>query len=344
MSENQVQRILVTGGTGYIGSVLVPRLAAAGHHVTVLDALHFGFPRWPQGSGDTSTRIIRGDIRDAENVTRLLREGHFDTVIHLAAIANDPCADLDEALSISTNLDAVIHLMREAKNSEVRRFLYASSASVYGVKEEADVVESLPLDPITIYARLKAECEGVLNELAGESFCGVSVRAATVCGDSPRLRLDLTVNLLTHQASCLGKLRVFGGSQERPNVHVVDLARFYETLLVAPTSAINGQAFNACRENASVMSLAERVRDAVDKSLGIEIVPTEDRRSYRLSAEKARRILGFEASHSLGDAIAEVKAALHSERIADPDAACYRNVAFMQENASRWAQLTEWKA
>jgi nucleoside-diphosphate-sugar epimerase len=269
-------------------------------------------------------------------VDTVLARGGFDAVVHLAAISNDPSSELDHEVTETVNLRAVDHLMRAAKKHGVGRFLYASSASVYGIKDDENVTEELPLDPITIYAKCKAEGEKVLNSLVDDSFVGVSVRSATVCGYSPRLRLDLTINLLTDQALTDRRIRVFGGAQMRPNVHIRDLTAFYRMLLTAPADKISGRAFNVSRENASVMALAEMIRDELDPSLPIDTVPSDDPRSYHLSADRAREELGFEPRHDLVTAVRELRDAYQSGRVSDSRSSIYRNVAWMKARPDLW--------
>ena len=330
------QKLLVTGGAGYIGAVLVPELLEEGHHVTVFDAFLYGTDPSSDPVIHESCEKIRGDIRDFPAVDAVLDQGGFDAIIHLAAISNDPSSELDHEVTESVNLRAVDHLMHAAKRHGVRRFLYASSASVYGIKEEEDVTEELPLDPITIYAKCKAEGEKILNGLVDDSFVGVSVRSATVCGYSPRLRLDLTINLLTDQALTDKRIRVFGGAQMRPNVHVRDLTAFYRMLLTAPAGKISARAFNISRKNASVMALAEMIRDELDASLPFDTVPSDDPRSYHLSADRARRELGFEPQHDLVTAVRELREAYRSGRISDSQSNIYRNVAWMKARPELW--------
>ena len=328
------RRVLVTGGAGYIGSILVPQLLDDGYLVTVFDAVIYGEESLRGLAGRSGFELVRGDVRDSVAISSLLEQGRFDAVIHLAAISNDPSSELDPELTRAVNLRALETLMPEAKRAGARRFLYASSASVYGVKEELEVHERLSLEPITLYARYKAEGERILAELCDSTFCGVSVRAATVCGYSPRMRLDLTLNILTEHAVRRGRLRVFGGSQQRPNLHIEDLADFYRFLLVAPEEKVNRRAFNVCAANASVLELAELVRGVVGPELPIEIVPTDDLRSYRLSARRADVELGFRPRRRLDDAVREVAAALTDGRIADPDAPVHRNVEWMKRLGS----------
>ena len=330
------QKLLVTGGAGYIGAVLVPELIEDGHHVTVLDAFLYGTdPKSDPIVHERCDKII-GDIRDFALVDRVLRQGGFDAVIHLAAISNDPSSELDHEVTETVNLRAVDHVMHAAKRHGVGRFLYASSASVYGIKDDENVTEELPLDPITIYAKCKAEGEVILNDLVDDSFVGVSVRSATVCGYSPRLRLDLTINLLTDQALTDHRIRVFGGAQMRPNVHIRDLTAFYRMLLGVPADKVSGRAFNVSRQNESVMGLAEMIRDELDPSLPIDTVPSSDPRSYHLSADRARDELGFEPQHDLVTAVRELREAYQSGRITDSRSSIYRNVVWMKACPDLW--------
>ena len=335
------QKLLVTGGAGYIGAVLVPELIEEGHHVTVFDAFLYGTDPSSDPIVHERCEKIRGDIRDFATVDAALEQGGFDAVIHLAAISNDPSSELDHEVTESVNLRAVDHLMHASKKHGVRRFLYASSASVYGIKEDDDVTEELSLDPITIYAKCKAEGEKILNSLVDDSFVGVSVRSATVCGYSPRLRLDLTINLLTDQALTDHRIRVFGGAQMRPNVHIRDLSAFYRMLLSAPADKISARAFNVSRKNASVMALAEMIRDELDSSLPIDTVPSDDPRSYHLSADRARKELGFEPRHDLVTAVRELREAYRSGQVSDSRSSIYRNVAWMKARPELWRSATK---
>jgi nucleoside-diphosphate-sugar epimerase len=326
--------VLVTGGAGYLGCVLVPKLMDK-HSVIVFDALWFGREAIDQATAGGNVEIIEGDIRDDAAVDALLANHDIDTVIHLAAVSNDPCSELDADLTRSVNLEATKELMRKAKESGVRRFINASSASVYGIKSEENVTEDLPLDPLTLYARYKAVTEQYLRTLMDEDFECFSVRAATVCGYSPRLRLDLTINILTYHALTKGEIRVFGGEQLRPNVHIQDLTDLYASLVDMDREQIDGKSLNIVTANSSVLGLAEMIRDRLPEPPSIKIVPTEDKRSYHLSGARAAAELGFTPSHELAETIDELRSAFADGRIPDPDHYRHRNVEVMKRHPER---------
>lgn len=333
---SQFDDILVTGGAGYIGAILVPKLLERGHRVTVLDGFFFGYEPLDPVADNDRLEFIEGDIRDREFVDRVFEEGSYDAVIHLAAISNDPSSKLDADLTTSVNRDAVQYVMKVAKEAGVERLLYASSASVYGIKETENVTEDLSLNPITLYAKYKAEGEDYLNDLVDDDFCGVSVRAATVCGYSPRLRLDLVINILTSHALNRGEIRVYGGDQMRPNVHVEDISDFYLHLLDADREKINGEAFNVSHSNYSVMGLAELIRDTLESDIDITVEPTDDNRSYHLSAEKAAKILDFHPQHPLEEAVRDLEEAYNAGKWREHDAIEYHNVRWMQDHPEDW--------
>lgn len=300
--------VLVTGGAGYIGSRLVPKLLAAGYKVRVLDALYFA-----NGLEDLmnhpALEFIKGDIRDPLLVEESLNG--VETVVHLAAVANDPSFNSAPELGQSINIDCLPHLMCSAKRLGCRRFIYASSASVYGINAEPLVDERQPCVPITDYNRFKADGEKILFELTDSAFETVAVRAATVCGWSPRQRLDLTVNILTVSALARGEIRVFGGSQYRPNVHIGDLTRLY-TVLVERESLgeVCGTAINVGYENHTVSDIAYQVKEIVDRYFLVNVPITttlsDDVRSYRLDSRRVQQALGFEFIYSIRDAIVEL--------------------------------------
>ncbi len=320
---------MVTGGAGYVGSRLVPQLLAAGHRVTVLDLYIYGdvFGQLPDRAGLTE---VKGDLRQPADVARALKG--CDSVIHLACISNDPSFDLNPELGKSINYDCFRPLVRAAKDAGVNRFIYASSSSVYGVKEEDDVTEELELKPLTDYSKFKAMCEDVLAEEREPGFTALTLRPATVCGYAPRLRLDLSVNILTNHAINNGKIRVFGGSQKRPNIHIDDMVQLYLNTLQYEDAQIDGKIFNAGYDNFTIMQIAEMVRDTVGGKVDIEVTSTNDLRSYHISSQKIARELGFRPAHSIIDAVSDLKAAFAAGRVPDPMSdSRYYNIKLMQE-------------
>ena len=320
----------MTGGAGYVGSALVPRLLAAGHAVTVLDLYIYGEDLFTDLRPNPHFREVKGDLRDRGAVERAL-DG-CDAVIHLACISNDPSYDLDPALGKSINYDAFRPLVRAAKRAGVKRFVYASSSSVYGIKSEPEVTEDLALEPLTDYSRFKVECEKVLAEERQPGFVTLIVRPSTVCGYAPRLRLDLTVNILTNHAFNNGKITVFGGEQKRPNIHIDDMADLYRHVLRLADEKIDGKVFNAGYENFKVREIAEMVRGVVGEEVEIAVTPSDDNRSYHVSSEKMRRELGFEPTRTIADAVRGLMDAFKAGKIKDPmNNPLYYNIKRMQD-------------
>jgi nucleoside-diphosphate-sugar epimerase len=308
--------VLVTGGAGYVGSVLVPRLLDAGHAVTVLDLYLYGEGALAGARCNPRLREINGDIRDPQAIAQALTG--CDCVIHLACISNDPSYDLDPALGRSINYDAFRPLVRAAKAAGVRRFVLASSSSVYGVKDDPDVHEDLPLAPLTDYSKFKAQCERELMAERAPGFVVCAIRPSTVCGYAPRQRLDVVVNIFANQAFHNGKITVFGGFQKRPNIHIGDMARVYLHLLDQPDEAIDGRIWNAGDENHPVRDLAEIVRSVTGPRTAIDVVPTDDPRSYHVSGRRIRRDIGFELAYTVEDAVRSLIAALATGKLTDP--------------------------
>jgi nucleoside-diphosphate-sugar epimerase len=319
------QHVLVTGGAGYVGSNLAPKLLSAGYRVTVLDLCIYGDVLAPH----PDLRIVKGDLRNPSDVAAAL--AGCDAVIHLACISNDPSFDLDPTLGRSINYDCFRPLVRAAKDAGVRRFIYASSSSVYGIKNAPDVHEDLALEPLTDYSKYKAMCEDVLAAEREPGFVTVILRPATVCGYAPRLRLDLTVNILTNLAINNGRITVFGGTQLRPNLHVDDMTDLYVMLLEAPDAAVDGKVWNAGYHNLKVMEIAEKVREEIGSRVEIVVTPTDDHRSYHVSSERIRRDLGFVAQRTVENAIVDLREAFAAGKV--PNAMTddrYYNIKRMQ--------------
>ncbi|MCK9611364.1 MAG: SDR family oxidoreductase [Bacteroidales bacterium] len=322
-----MQKIFITGGAGYVGSVLVPKLLNNGYKVTVLDLMIYGEDVLPDHSNLT---VIKGDIRDKALLAKLLPS--HDAIIHLACISNDPSFELNPQLGKSINLDAFEPLVDISKKSGVKRFIYASSSSVYGIKNEPDVNESMILEPLTDYSKFKAKCEEILDKYKSENFTTCTIRPATVCGYGKRLRLDLTVNILTNLAINKGEITVFGGNQKRPNIHIEDMTDLYLLLLQLPDEKISGKIWNAGYENYTVREIAEMVKKVIGKNVNITTSPTDDNRSYHISSKKIKNDIGFIPSHTIENAVEDLKEAFDKGLV--PDSLTnekYFNVKLMQK-------------
>jgi nucleoside-diphosphate-sugar epimerase len=310
---SNIQQVLVTGGAGYVGAVLVPKLLQAGYRVKVIDLYLYGDGVLDAVKDNPGLEQIKGDIRDLQLLEKTIPG--CDAVIHLACISNDPSFELDPGLGKSINYDAFVDLVDVSKDSGVKRFIYASSSSVYGIKETENVSEDLPLEPLTDYSKYKALCEDILLKAREPGFVGLVLRPATVCGYSPRLRLDLTVNILTNHAINNGKITVFGGQQKRPNIHIEDMTDLYIKSLEWSDEAIDGKIFNAGYENHTVMEIAEMVRQEVGEKVEIVATPTDDHRSYHISSEKIKAELGFVPKHTIDEAVRDLVRAFEANLI-----------------------------
>jgi nucleoside-diphosphate-sugar epimerase len=312
-----VKNVLITGGAGYVGTVLTPQLLAKGYDVTVYDVMYYGCVLDPA----PGLRIIEGDIRDTARFRAACRG--VDAVINLACISNDPSFELDEELSRTINYDCFEPMVVAAKEQGVRRFIYASTSSVYGVSDKPDVTEDHPLVPLTLYNRYKGLCEPLLFKHQSPDFVCVTIRPATICGYSPRMRLDLSVNILTNHAINSGKITVFGGEQLRPNLHIQDVCDLYALLLEVADEAIAGETFNAGYQNHSIMDIAKIVRDVVQEefpakgAIAIVTTPTNDIRSYHINSEKIARKLGFRPKRGIEDAVRDLCRAFKDGKLPD---------------------------
>jgi nucleoside-diphosphate-sugar epimerase len=308
-----INTVFVTGGAGYVGSVLVPLLLNNGYKVKVLDLYLYGDNVLDSVKNHPNLEQIKGDMRDRALLERTIPGS--DAVIHLACISNDPSFDLNPELGKSINYDAFFDLVKVSKDSGVHRFIYASSSSVYGVKEVENVTEELALEPLTDYSKYKALCEDVLLKERVPGFTTLILRPATVCGYAPRLRLDLTVNILTNHAVNNKKITVFGGQQMRPNIHIADMCDLYLRSLKYEEHLIDGKIFNAGYENHRVIEIANIVRGVVGQDVDIVTSPTNDNRSYHISSDKIKRELGFAATHTLNDAVCDLLDAFNSGKV-----------------------------
>lgn len=307
-------KILVTGSCGYVGTQLVPSLLDQGHEIIGVDIMWFG----NQLEHHPKLRIIKADIRDTDAIPM---DG-VEAIIHLANIANDPCSDLNSKMNWEVNTLATKFLVEKAISHNVRQFIYASSGSVYGVKEEPEVTEELSLVPISDYNKTKMISERVL--LSYDDAISIQiVRPATVCGYSPRMRLDLSVNILTMLAITNGEITVFGGDQTRPNIHIQDMIGVYHHFLGRPD--LTG-VFNAGFENLSIMEIARRVAEKTDAK--ITVTQSNDPRSYRLCSRKLLAT-GYQPKYGVNTAIDEVIELFKSGKLENKDE--YHNIKAMKK-------------
>ncbi len=310
-------QILVTGACGYKGTVLVPKLLAAGHKVTALDTMWFGNFLEKNEAVYPGLTFIEGDVRD----TDLIELSDYDAIIHLASIANDPCGDLNPKLTWEVSVLATMQLAEKAVRAGVQHFIYASSGSVYGISEALQVTENVPLLPLSEYNKTKMCAERVLLSYANKMNIQI-VRPATVCGLSPRMRLDVSVNLLTMAALTNQEITVFGGEQVRPNIHIDDITDLYLFLLEHPE--ISG-IFNAGFENMSILEIAQSVANVIPTN--IVVTPSEDLRSYRLNSDKLLET-GFRPRKTVADAVSEIIAAYKSGDLKSEER--FHNLKWMQ--------------
>jgi len=307
-----VKNILVIGGAGYVGTHLVSELIKKKYSVTVFDLFIYGNFLEKNNNLD----IIKGDIRDLKLLGSVIK--NFDCVIHLACISNDPSFDLNPQLGKSINFDPFEDLIKICKNEGIKRFIYASSSSVYGVKLEKDVDENSSLEPLTDYSKYKALCEDILLKYNNKDFTCCVVRPATVCGYSKRQRLDLVVNILTNLAYNKGEISVYGGEQLRPNINIKDMSNVYLFLINQPKQLISGEVFNIGFENYSVNTLCNLVIRNIKHKVLIKHLKSEDNRSYHISSKKIQKKLGFKNHFNIEDAIKELVNIFKKKILIDP--------------------------
>jgi len=307
-----MKKIFITGGAGYVGTSLVNSLISKNFKVSVLDLLLFENKITP----NKNLHVIKGDIRDQKLLKKVIKDHNI--LIHLACISNDPSFELNPDLGKKINFDAFEPLVKISRDAGVERFIYASTSSVYGVKKEKNVSEDMSLEPLTDYSRYKAECEKVLNKFKSKNFTITTLRPATVCGFSPRQRLDLVVNILTNLAFHKREITVLGGSQLRPNIHISDMVRAYELFIEADKSKINGEIFNVGFENQTVDELANMVKNVIGNDVNIKKIKSNDDRSYHISSEKIKSILGFKPALTISDAISDLKNVFYEGVLRNP--------------------------
>ncbi len=305
-----MKKIFITGGAGYVGAMLVPYLLKKGYEITVFDLMIYGSEVLKPNK---NLNIIKGDLRDIKKIKESIQ--NHEVVIHLACISNDPSFELNPKLGKSINLDPFEPFVRNCIDSGIKRFIYASSSSVYGIKKEKNVSEDMSLEPLTDYSKFKAQCEKILLSFKNKNFTPIVIRPATVCGYSPRQRLDVVVNILTNLAYHKRKISIFGGNQLRPNIHIKDMVQAYDLLIEADKDLVTHQIFNAGYENQSVSDLGESVKEIVGDDVILEKQKTDDNRSYHISSEKIKKILKFSPKFTIRNAIEDLKKAFEDNKL-----------------------------
>ncbi len=300
-----MKKIFITGGAGYCGSRLVPFLLKKKFKITVYDILYFGKKFLPKHK---NLKIIKGDIRDTKHLEKTCKD--HDIFINLSCISNDASFELDKNLSKTINLDAFEPMVKIAKKNGIKRFIYASSSSVYGLSKKRNVKENHPLVPLTLYNKYKGMCEPKLFKHTDENFTGIVFRPATVCGFAPRLRLDLSVNILTTHAYFNNKILVFGGKQLRPNLHVQDYCDALLKLIKTDKKLVQNEIFNVGYQNMSILNIAKKVKKIVEKKLkkkiSLQIVKSNDNRSYHINSDKIKNKIKFKPKYSIDYAVNEL--------------------------------------
>ena len=321
-----MSNILITGGGGYVGSLLTPYLIQKGHKVTVLDLFMYGEHVLQKNN---NLKVVKGDIRNEDLISKITK--NQDIVIHLACISNDPSFELNPNLGKSINLDAFRPLVEQSVSNNVKKFIYASSSSVYGIKKERDVNELMSLEPLTDYSKYKADCEKILLDYQSDKFIVTILRPATVCGYAPRQRLDVVVNILTNLAYHNREIKIFGGSQLRPNIHINDMVKSYEVIINAEDNKIDGQIFNVGYDNKSVKEIAKIVKSELGDDIKFLTEKTNDNRSYHISSHKIQKTLGFSPDFNINDAAKDLKKAFDEKKLKNPlNNEFYFNIKRMQ--------------
>ena len=318
--------IFITGGAGYVGTVLTEELIKLGHKVIVLDLFMFG----DYIQDHKNLLKLKTDIRNLNHYKDRLQ--NIDVVIHLACISNDPSFELNPKLGKSINFDCFEPFVDECYKNNVKKFIYASSSSVYGLKKEKDVIETMSLEPLTDYSFYKAECEKVLNNFSSKEFCTVSLRPATVCGYSPRQRLDLVVNILTNFAYHKKMIKIMGGEQLRPNININDMVNSYISIINANSEKVNGEVFNVGFENHSVNDLAKLIKSSIKNKIELIYEKTDDNRSYHISSNKIVDLLKFKYNFTIKDAIEDLLFAFDNKNLINTfNNSNFFNIKKMQE-------------
>jgi nucleoside-diphosphate-sugar epimerase len=329
------QNLLITGGTGYVGSRLIYKLLDETNiKIVNYDISLFGDEHLPKSKNFI---YCKNDITDIVAFEKAIQENKIDTVLHLACISNDPTYELNSGLSKKINFDCFEDLVKISKKNKVKKFIYASTCSVYGISDSPNVTETSELKPITDYNKYKALCEPVLKKYLDKNFVGLIIRPATVCGFSEKMRFDLTVNILTNYAYNKGYLRVFGGKQSRPNLHIDDMCELYKKIISEDVSSFNGEIYNAGTENLKIIEIAEKVKSLIEKKykikgdIDIRVEESADIRSYMINSDKIQKHLGFMFKKNVNDAIEDLCKAFDKHMIIDSFSEKWSNIKVLSK-------------
>jgi nucleoside-diphosphate-sugar epimerase len=336
------KNILITGASGYVGTRLANQLIKNKfRNIINYDISLYGDDHLPKFKNYI---YIKKDLRDIDAFSSVIQKYSIDTVLHLACISNDPTFELKNGISKQINYDCFEDLVRISKQGNVKKFIYASTCSVYGISDSPNVTEDHPLLPITDYNKYKALCEPVLKKYLDDTFSGIIIRPATVCGFSEKMRFDLTVNILTNYAFNKGFIKVFGGEQTRPNIHIEDMCRLYTMLMDRDIKSFNGEVFNAGVENLKIIQIAEIIKKIFkqrNKDIDIQIEKSDDKRSYMINSDKIKKVLGFEFRFSVEDAVKDLLARFESNDLKDTFDSKWQNIQVLKNNLNLLADYSK---
>lgn len=325
--------LLITGGSGYVGTRLIYRLLSKNINIHNYDISLFGDDHLPKNK---NFYYHKKDLRDIKSFEEVIKKNKIDAVLHLACISNDPTFELNSKISKEINFTAFEPLVKISKSHGVKKFIYASTCSVYGVSDQPEVKENHPLLPITDYNKFKALCEPVLNKYIDSDFHGITIRPATVCGYSEKMRFDLTVNILTNFAFNKGFIKVFGGQQRRPNCHIEDMCNLYEKIIFDNISRFNGEIFNLGSENLKIIEIAEMIKSLMksrySKDIEIKIEESSDPRSYHINSDKIKKLLNFEFKYKVNDAINDLLNEFDKGNLKDSFEEKWSNISTLKKN------------
>jgi nucleoside-diphosphate-sugar epimerase len=319
------KRVLVTGGAGFIGSILVDRLLQSGYKVIILDKLMFGVEPLKHflKNPNPNLAIIVGDIQNEDDVQRALENA--DAVIHLAAIVGDPACAAASDLAVNVNFNATVRLADLCKKRKIQRFVFASTCSVYGVGKTEKLTEDAEVNPVSLYAETRLYGERGILSLADSTFSPVLLRLGTLFGLSPRMRFDIIINYLTQKAFREKQISIFGGDQWRPLLHVADAARAFQVAMESPLEEVSNQIFNVGSSNLQIKEIGRIIQENIPEAEVQHLDKFEDKRSYNVSFDKIQTALGYQAEISIESGIKEIAAALKDGTIADPQDKIYYN-------------------